>query len=60
MSKPKHISEAWIMIEGEIMVTNTVTVPIIMTGFRPKRSAMIPQITDVKALPSMYEEPSKI
>lgn len=48
------------MIEGEIMVTNTVTVPIIMTGFRPKRSAMIPQITDVKALPSMYEEPSKI
>lgn len=39
-------------------VTNTAAVPIIMTGFRPYRSAIIPHKTDVRALPSINEEPS--
>ena len=42
----------------KIEVTNTVMLPIIITGFRPQWSATIPHKTDVRALPSMYEDPS--
>lgn len=38
-------------------ITNTEIVPIIITGFRPNRSAAIPQGTEVKALPSINEDP---
>lgn len=39
-------------------VSYTVEVPMIITGLRPYRSATLPQKTDPKALPSMYDDPS--
>jgi hypothetical protein len=35
-------------------------VVIIMIGFVPIRSSNIPQIMEVKALPSIYEAPTKV
>lgn len=40
--------------------TNTETAPNIITGFRPYRSASIPQRTDVRALPNINEEPKRV
>ena len=40
------------------MCTNNAIRPDIITGFRPYRSAIIPQITEVKALPNINEDPS--
>lgn len=39
--------------------TNNVIMPNIMTGFRPYRSAIAPQRTEVKALPNIYADPSR-
>jgi hypothetical protein len=35
-------------------------VVIMMIGFLPIRSANIPQIMEVKALPNIYEAPTKV
>ena len=39
--------------------TNMEQIVITITGFRPMRSAKIPQIIEVKVLPSIYEAPRK-
>ena len=41
------------------MDTHTINVPNIMTGFRPYLSAISPQRKEVKALPSMKDDPSR-
>lgn len=38
--------------------TNSVTEPNNITGFLPYRSAIIPQSTEVKALPNIKADPS--
>ena len=38
--------------------TYTEIIDIIIAGFRPMRSAIVPQNKDVKHLPSMYTEPA--
>ena len=39
--------------------THTINVPNTMTGFRPYLSATSPQRREVKALPSMKDDPSR-
>lgn len=39
------------------MNTHTMKVPNIITGFRPYLSAIIPQRREVRALPSMNDDP---
>lgn len=41
------------------MCTNSAIKPAVITGFRPYRSATIPHITEVKALPNINEDPSR-
>jgi hypothetical protein len=44
----------------ENRATNMEKVVIMMIGFLPIRSANIPQIMEVKALPNIYEAPTKV
>lgn len=46
------------MPKANKLITNTVAQPIIMTGFRPYLSEIAPHKEDVRALPSMYADPS--
>lgn len=57
----KKLSNIYIVVSSSSkhLVTNTALVPRMMTGFRPYRSAITPQKTDVNARPSMNAEPSR-
>jgi hypothetical protein len=42
---------------GGRVLTNTAMIPMTITGFLPCRSAIRPQIVEVRALPNMNEAP---